>query len=236
MDVVYTLGTGSRCNDLELLYSLRSLRDYVVGIDRVIIVGSRPRWFTGGLHVPARDKHACKEANIMEKLLLACAIPDLSREFLAVHDDHFAMDNCLAQIFPYWHGSALGALAARLKPGNHYRESLLNTQAALVARNLPTLNYDVHVPIIYDKLFFPQIMAMYDWNTRHGFTVKSLYANTLRVKPEPYREVKVDRRHTMTELVSLIKGCPWWSCGPGAMNQNLKDLLAALYPHPSAYE
>jgi len=236
MDAVYVLGTGSRCNDLELFYSLRSLQEYISGIDRVFIIGTRPRWMYTDYHIPAKDQRACKEANIMEKLLRACEIPDLSEDFFHVHDDHFAMAPRIASELPYWRGGSLFDLASRLRINNHYRGALLNTHHALLERGLTTFNYDLHVPIIYNKKLFPEIMRSYNWDTPRGFVVKSLYANSAGVVSTFRRDLKLEHRHTISEIVALIKGQEWWSTGPSAINNNLKDLLAALYKIPSNYE
>lgn len=235
MDAVYVLGTGSRWQDFELLYSLRSLHEFVHGIDRVIVVGSKPRWLRNAIHIPYNDRHACKEANIMEKVLRACEIPDLSNQFLHLHDDHFCLFPCFAQETPYWSGRPLDQLAARLQESN-YRRAIENTNLALTSRGMPNLNYDLHVPIVYDKKLFPAVMHSYDWNSRHGFVVKSLYANTVGVRSTPGTDLKLFNRYLMSELVEKLKGRHWWSIGPSSLNTNLKELLAELYPQPSLWE
>lgn len=237
MDVVYPLGTGSHHNNLELLYSLRALDAYVTDVDRVIIVGADPGWLKNVVILPFKDGHACKEANIMLKVKHACtALQDLTQRFLHVHDDHFCLGPVAAGDVPYWHGRPLRQLANALRPGSHYRASLENTETALWLRNLPVLNYDLHLPIVYDKHRFVEINERFDWNTRHGFVVKSLYANAAGVAGEPFTDLKLEDRPAMDELVRRLKGRPWWSVSTPSLGPTLKALLAALYPAPSKYE
>lgn len=233
MDIVYPLGNGSTWKDLELLYSLRSVHQHLPDVDRVIVVGARPVWLTNIVHVPATDPHRCKERNIADKVVKACAVAD--GPFLFANDDHFALVDQAATV-PNWRAGPLQDLIRRLKVSSHYRQALANTDAALKAAGLPVWNYDVHLPIVYDPAEFPRIMAAYDWTKERGYTVKSLYANTAQVPPTPCADLKLSSPNTMTELVRLLTGRRWFSTSPGSLGPKLKELFGALYPTPSPWE
>lgn len=235
IDVVYPLGHGSHWQDNELRYSLRSLAQYVAGVRHVYVVGARPSWLTNVHHIAHPDPHTCKERNIMEKILRACQEPGLSDRFLFANDDHFALGPSDADV-PYWRAGQLADLALKLNPRSHYRQALLNTHQVLQGAALPTWNFDVHLPIVYDKELFPLAMRCYDWERHRGYVVKSLYANTVHVSDTYVGDIKLTQRHTMAELVQLLGRRYWWSIGPSALSMNLKNLLAALYPDPSPYE
>jgi hypothetical protein len=73
IDVVYTLGTESSWQDNELRYSLRSLERNFPDLGRVWIVGHKPAWLTGVVHIPMADVHKQnKDANLIDKILAAC--------------------------------------------------------------------------------------------------------------------------------------------------------------------
>jgi hypothetical protein len=236
-DVVYVLGSGSFWADQELKFSLRSLELFLEDIGQVFVVGTRPRWLTNVVHLPWPDRHTCKERNIMEKLAYACGHPDLSQQFLHVHDDHFALAHQVAGEIPNWCGRSLAAVVQAVDPANHWRDAVLNTQRALEARGLTTFNYDIHLPMIFDKTLYPEVMDTFDWfNTPRGFVVKSLYGNTLKLTPTLSADLKLVKRETLQELVARLHGRAWFSLGNSALNLNLKNLLAALYPTPSQFE
>lgn len=236
MDLIYTLGHGSNWEDNELRYSLRAMHELVGDLGQVVIVGTRPRWLTNVLHIPARDLHTCKERNIMDKISLACRRDDLSQELLFANDDHFALAHQVATTIPNWRCGKLETLALKLSMANHYRQALLNTHEVLGAQGLDTWNFDIHTPIIYRRQEFLQVMANYDWEKHRGYVVKSLYANTLRLPHQHLGDCKLTQRYAYDELVTRLRGRPWWSVSDGALNPNLKRLLEALYPTPSPYE
>lgn len=235
MDVVYCLGTGSLWQDREILFSLRSLRDFVPDVEQVVVVGQRPAWLRDVRHVPAADPHHCKERNIMEKVLRACGT--LTRPFLFMNDDHFALRPQRAAELPNWYAGTVEGLGQRLATASHYRQALLNTAEALGKHGYPTRNFDIHVPIVYDPAEFRRVMAAYDWaGTPRGFVVKSLYANTLGLPPTHLGDVKIGHACTNQRLVELLRGRPWFSIGPAALTTSVQEFFSALYPTPSPWE
>jgi hypothetical protein len=198
-------------------------------------VGQRPPWLINAHHVIHPDRYTCKERNIMEKIVVGCGFPDLSQRFLFMNDDHFALGPSDAEV-PYWRGGQLWNLAQRLERHHHYGQAVRNTHEALLGNGCSTWNFDLHLPIVYDKVLFPLAMACYDWTRERGYVVKSLYANTVREPGLGAGDLKLTDRYTMTELVAKLRGRSWWSIGPSSLGTNLKDLLAALYPEPSPYE
>lgn len=237
-DVVYVVGRATGWNDNELRFSLRSLAKYVTGIGQVFIVGKIPAFVTNVVELRWPDNYGCKERNIMEKVAYACGHPRLSKRFLHVHDDHFALAPVDAGQVPNYAGWVdLGNLAKLVGRGNSWKESVQNTADALASRGLTTWNFDIHTPIIFDKDQYPEIMDQYDWRgTDRGFVVKSLYANTLGLEPTKISDIKLNDRYEMPTLVDKLKGRPWFSIGNGALSQRFKNLLSELYPKPSPWE
>jgi hypothetical protein len=236
-DVVYVLGRGSNWGDNELRFSLRSLEAYVSGLGRVYVVGTRPRWLTGVVHLPFADHFLCKERNIMLKVAHACGHPDLSQTFLHVHDDHFALAYQQAADIPNWCGGSLYEMGKSVDARNSWRDAVLNTHQVLTQRGLPTLNFDIHYPILIDKTAYPRTMDLYDWKgTQRGFVVKSLYANTVGAHGTKMADLKLNNRMAMVEVVDRLKGRPWFSVGNGALCRSFREMLAHLYPKPSRFE
>jgi len=237
-DVVYVLGTGSPWQDNELRYSLRSVEKYISGIGQIYVVGACPAWLSGVVHLPYPDRYTCKERNIMLKLAYACGHPDLSETFLHVHDDHFALQPQISRETPYWAGGTLESMARGMtNKKNHWYDAVMNTHNALKANGHATHNFDLHLPMLFNKNLYPEIMDRYNWQGMgRGFVVKSLYANSLGIVPTRIGDIKLSERYPMPEIVRRLKGRPWYSIGNGGLSGQFKMLLEALYPNPSQFE
>lgn len=236
IDLVYVLGTGSPWDNNELRYSLRSIDTYLSGVDKVFIVGYRPKWLTNIIHIPYYDHFSCKERNIMIKLARACGHPDLSANFLHIHDDHFCLFPQQADQIPFWHGGSLQRLAKTVKPQNHWRDAVLNTHNALTAAGLTENNFDLHYPMIFDKNLYPEIMDRYNWKEPRGFVVKSLYANTLKISGIRSPDLKINERLHYPGLLNRLNGRQWFSIGNGGLSGEFKKFIQALYPNKSSFE
>src|SRR5688572_23171465 len=159
MDLVYTVSSQSRCNDLELKYSLRSMVKHLHGFNRVIIVGHLPEFLKDVIHIPAEDPHVNNRArNIYEKILKACQHPETSNEFICASDDHFLLEDHNASHFPFYQCGSLDDCFRRLGKNNYYKSHVESTMQALTDRGLPTTNFNVHSPIAYMKHIFPIVM------------------------------------------------------------------------------
>jgi hypothetical protein len=233
-DIVYVLGKGSVYDNLELRYSLRSIEKFILNFSTVYVVGERPSWITGVVHLPYPDRWRCKERNIKEKIEMACYIPQVSQKFLHVHDDHFALQSCEASMVPYYAAGSLMDLSRSIKAKNGYVYSVQNTIKALGL--LQSFNFDVHTPIIYDKDQFLSVMDRYDWDKLRGYVVKSLYGNTLAIQPVQLRDVKIRHNWPLSGVVEQLRGRPWWSVGDGGLTEQLRELLKELYPEKSRFE
>ena len=231
MDIVIPLGRGSTWNDNELRYSLRSL-NHLTGLRDVYLLGHKPSWCHGVKHYPHPDPHACKERNIMEKVLYATRIPELSERFLFMNDDHFLLRPADIDM-PNYRGRPLQQYDG---PKNNYQRGVNRTVEALTERGLPTWNFDIHVPIVMDKRLFEPIMASYNWEHRHGYVLKSLYANTAKLESEKISDVKLNERQSFTDIVATLRPRTWFSIGPSILNDRFKQFLQQLYPDPSPFE
>lgn len=173
----------------------------------------------------------------MIKLARACGHPNLSTEFLHVHDDHFCLFPQTACSMPNWASNSLERTAAAVKkPTNNWRQAVLNTHKALLGKGLPTRNFDLHYPMIINKDIYPEIMDRYNWQEPRGYVVKSLYANTAGVPATISPDMKIDYRAPLSHLVTRLKGRKWFSVGNEGLTGDFKKLLAALFPDPSYFE
>ena len=144
MDLLYILGGGSKYDDLELRYSLRSIEANCTGYDRIFLVGRIPAWLRGVEFYPCGDPYDCTHKNMMYKILHICHKSDISDDFIMQGDDHF-------YVRPYSFQGARpyekGELPTQFKPNevaHNYRTSLMDTRDWLIQHNLPYLNGSQH--------------------------------------------------------------------------------------------
>ncbi len=233
MDVVYPLAKGSKWDDTELRFSLRSLELFFPRATRVIVIGHKPAWLNDTVHhIHSDNRGENREMRIMHKIALACNLPDITREFLLMNDDHFFLKSFIT--LPFFSDTSLKEKVA-YHSGQIYKKSVQNTLQWLTAKGLKTGHFDMHCPIVYDAAKFLEIYKLIDHGTAYGFIIKSLYCNYWKVQPEYAPDLKIDRRLPLDELRRLIRGRAFFSMGDGAVPA-IGELLRQLYPFKSKWE
>ncbi|HUX15537.1 MAG TPA: hypothetical protein VMW52_03640, partial [Phycisphaerae bacterium] len=163
VDIVIPLGHGSRHEDAELRYALRSIDRHLENVGRVWIVGHRPAWLrceearesrksgesssshprdSRAIHLPYGDPSRSKDRNILAKIEAACRA-GVSERFLRWSDDQILLRPLAwPQFGPYRFGDLAGKTAAA-----RWQKRQLATRDWLAARGLPTWHCDTHTPI-----------------------------------------------------------------------------------------
>ncbi len=237
IDIVYPIGNGSRWDNNELRYSLRSVQKYLSNVGRVHIVGELPDFIHAVNYIPFQDIHRWKETRIALKILKACQADYIGENFLFMNDDHFLLRPFDAEAFPYFMKETIATTAQNRRFNDAYRKSLVNSYMALTKNNFLTHNFDVHCPIIYNKKQFSAMMAMYDWDeTNYSFIIKSMYCNTFGIPGVPCSDLKINNPLDHCQLTDIIRGREFFSIGDRAVNSDLLMLMENLYPEPSIYE
>lgn len=232
MDVVYILGDGSTWDDNELRFSLRSISDRLQNFRNVYVIGRRPKWLTNVIHVQESDPYTCKEANIARKVMRACQVKDISENFLFANDDHFLLRDCDVNV-PFWRGGNLRDIEA---PINNYQRAVKNTFRELTRRGLNVYNFDVHVPVVINKKIFPTVVNDFDWSVKNGYVLKSIYCNTMRIEGERLKDLKLNDRMALGDIIAQIKSRQWFSIGPGLLSRAVKDFFFQYYSEKSPFE
>ena len=198
VDLVYVLKDNPP-RTRELRYSLRSVQRYLTGYGGVFIVSVNiPTRITGVEHVYAVDNLGLlKDSRIFEKVLAACNDGRISEKFLFMNDDHFLCRPCHAPDFPFYNKGDLLLAEGRTDP---YGMRLLRTGQDLQARGLPTVHFDIHTPILYDKAKFLTMASSFKWREPPGYVVKSLYGNFNRLDSVYLNDLKAESHR---ELVGL---------------------------------
>lgn len=240
-DVVYILGNGSKWQDNELRYSLRSLERFV-RFRKVFIIGERPEFLNGeAIHVSWPDQFGDKARNIATKLKVACFDSRLSDSFLFLNDDYFFTQEIDPCNYPYFYSGDLRETLKTAK-SQHYAKHLKTTIKHLTGESLPTKDFDVHFPIVYEKSKLIRVIDGYEWGKRlpefqraYGPVLKSLYCNTLNIEGLKREDCKARNRMTPQQWLDFIKNKEMFSVGEN-IDDTLKQFLGELYPGKSRFE
>ena len=239
IDAVYPLSKESRWQDNELRYSLRSLEQNLIGLGRVFIVGHRPAWLTGAVHVPANDANPHnKDANIIDKLLSACRA-GVSDRFLFCSDDQLLLIPTKAADLRPYHIGCLKKKPPQFWGGGRWKRGLRRTYDLLLTRRAQTFHYDAHVPQPVDRQQFAEIMGGIDYHSGDGYTVNTLFFNLAMKHHRRLPSIKATFERPEIDLGAVrrrIAGKMFLGYNEGGLTPALKVALTELFPVPSRFE
>lgn len=234
-DIVIPIGK-SKTDYLDLRYALRGIEKHVMNYREIVIVGEKPSWIQGVVHIPHSDDadRKWKERNIWNKFMASCLVSEISESFLATNDDIFIIEDIDATTYPYYYKGT--CYEAMLSNTSFYRATMAHTKSFLERRGFKDINADTHTPIIYNKKEFLNTFEEENWLTPWGYGIKSLYC-AINKKPMTFMEdCKISKKVTLEEVERLAKGRHVLSCTDAAIKTGLKEFLDNKFPEKSSYE
>jgi len=241
IDLVYVLGTGSKWNDNEIRFSLRSVQKNLKGVRNIYVVGEYPAFLQNVIHVPAKDildPGVNADGNMTYKLLHACSIPELSDNFLFMNDDFIIMQPMVAAEIPWMHKGDMKNRPEKFWKEQFYRYRLRRTFETLCERMQTTLQYDYHAPMLMNKNDFRTVMAEFDWHEGIGLTFRSIYGNAMQLPAEHLTTQKktVYKNYTYAELVQITETAQFLGYNDQGLNKPLMYWLWKMFQEQSEYE
>jgi hypothetical protein len=233
--IIIPLGTGSRWDNTELRYCMRSIEKHLTGYGDIFIIGEKPDWLRNVIHIPHDEgfnpQSYEKDRNIFNKIMAACADERVSDDFLFMNDDHFLLQDYEAGKFPYY---CYGWIDEFLTVTD-YKHTVANTNAAIDTQD--AVYADIHCPIVYNKFNFKAVISQLDWSRKYGFCIKTVSCNAVvGLKATEYPDLKINEVYSADKIRKLIAGRLWFSIGDRAREGGLLKVLQELYPHKSKYE
>jgi hypothetical protein len=190
IDIVYILGKGSRWNDNELRFSLRSIEKNFADAGKIFVVGECPGWLTGITHIPAPDKYDNKILNAIVKYTVAASDPRIGKDFVLMNDDIFFIRKTQAHDIKFFSRGRLREMCD-LHPskGGYYYHSLRDTEKRLDVMGIPNaIDFEVHSPIIFNKEKLLSVMGMV--GTAKAYAMRSCYCNLTNKEPVTVTDFK----------------------------------------------
>lgn len=192
----------------HLRFALRSIKKNHPA--RVILIGGRPDWYSGD-HLPTaqgRDKFTNQET----AMRVACQTETISDPFVWWCDDHYLLT------------PAVVPRAARsdwATANGMYQKRMTAARQLLEAHGLPTLNYELHLPMVIDKFGMMTALDL-------GGDMRTIYGNLTRYADYEMADVKLKAKDPWPEG-------PWVSTSKASF-QTHRGHLENLFPTPSQNE
>lgn len=244
-DILIPLGLGSRNDNLEIRYCLRSIEKHLSGVGNIFIVGEKPDFLQNIIHIPCEESKDNKHRahNIYSKIIAGITHvahieydevllhEELSDNFLFMNDDHFLLTDYVAGEFLYYHR---GVIQTHRVPNEAQRIQMENT----VAEFGKTLHdFDIHCPIVYNKERFRMTFEGREWKD-YGFGLKTAYCNVWYPPGVWCEDLKFTELAMRESIYRALEGRSWFSIGDTVLREGsgMKEVLQELYPNKSIYE
>ena len=252
MDVLYVIGTGSKFDNVELRYSLRSIEKNGIGLGNVIIVGYKPDWINlQNVEWIPKDEPAdgTPAKNVFHKINLAFMqrkeiVPD---RFLLSSDDHFFIKPTDFDHYPiHYKALHMPTLSDAGKVGDaNYTQVMVNTDRVMRWYGLDRKYYEGHTNKLYDRQTWNRLANMGVWNFmdtfKLGFSTGAIMSSAFMQEHPDYpcirrKDIKVGSFKDRDDLLTQIGDSNSFSIRDSAIRSGIITYLNELFPDKSKYE
>jgi hypothetical protein len=177
------------------------------------------------------------DGNIIRKLIRACAIPELSDDFIFLNDDNYFIKPIhINDIYPFYKGN-LDTMDPNIF-ASIWGRRLGRTRYHISKQGFTPLHFDHHSPIKINKHLFPEIVSQFDYASEIGLTVKSIYASVAHpnAKLITTEEAAIFKPSTLEQINIMTKNALYMAHNDKALNDSIKYWLWQQFNQPSPYE
>ena len=259
MDILYLVGKGSKCNDWELRFSLRSIEKYCKNVGRVFVVGYCPSWLSDEVIkiekpiLPSFGNND-KNKNIYRDLLYAVENSDIgvndNGEFLISMDDHFYCHETDFNNYPFYvkdytKRKCRHMLPLEYEPGfncGDYQKLLVSTANFLNERDYSFINFTLHRNMHMNRYFIEQMKDLNEeiFNNDDIFVEGAAVALNYRYTKEPFDYIICEDKKTdnVKQIKNIIEDEDQHVFSTNDFNlvSPLFIFLRRFYNKPSKYE
>lgn len=233
MNLLYIIKEGgSRWDDNELRYSLRSVEKHGQNVDKVIICGHKPSWVQNVVHATLPDPHPLRYDNTWFKMKTMCTQNDAP--FVLMNDDFFLIKPVDFDTLPDYYDGDVSQLAEKYQRISNYVGVLYATKHLLVKNGYPHKNYAVHYPMTVKPEKIRPFFGLL--GETPGISFRLLYGNVAATNPSLLPDCKYNQPTPDIQEQLRLRDVPMFSIGDGFLDIQGKEFLANTYPHKSKYE
>lgn len=260
MKVLYVLGGGSKHEDWEIRWSLRSLVKYARNFEPVI-VGKIPKCIN-----PKKvecheweDPYRTKHGNIMHHILHAIDDGIVKGEFLYSSDDHFFVKEADFDDYPIWirQGSLEKEIDYGERPIGKYQRSIIDTRTILEEFGYTYLVFHGHfnTHMHTEEADAVKRMLEVEPRARYGYEPTEMFMNTRTAREDvtaTYRnDIKLGKFENQIQLLQTIGENDSFSISDNAfrtevgknpegqkiyVDSGFQDCMMSMYPDKSEFE
>lgn len=250
MDIVYVIGTGSRWDNNELRYSLRSICHHGFNLGQVYIVGDELPDFVdpGKVHY----LHFCDSPNlspyqnVFRKIQFFFGASTVNR-FLLSSDDHFFIKPVDFDEWPLHYKGDHMPTEAQMTDVNigdaRYRRVLIRTAKFMEANGFDMRFFEGHTNKLYSRATWEYLQALgiEDYAMQEeGISLNSIMAGAMAGEMNPEYVIKrkdIKLKHLNTpEDWELLQGTESFSIYDSAIKTGVAGLLQVLFPDKCRFE
>lgn len=229
LDIVYMVKDA--IYNEELRYSLRSVDKNFPHRD-LWFVGGKPMYLHPDKQIIINQKGKTKWDNVRNMLKIVAENNDITEDFVLFNDDFFVMKPIAS--LPAFRYGTIYDLCKRIERKNKGKPTpytlRLKEMASILERDeKPTMNFELHVPIILNRNKLLKIIEAYP-----GIKgTRSLYGNTYLVKQSKImKDVKIFNSKTIPEADSILLSTEDMSFKNGKVGEFIKQ----QFPFKSRWE
>ena len=238
LDFVYILGKGSKWNNNEIKYSIRSVERHVPHRN-IVIVGELPHFLNRKkiIHISVSDKDSNKLKNAINKLMYACRDPRISKDFVLMNDD-FIFTQDIDGLYSYTIGTLDNAKKKHTTKGGYYFRAICDTLDILNEEGYDTINYEVHYPMIINQQKFLRMIKMHPYWKQLPFLFRSVYGNMYRIPSYEVEDFKFYiRGFRFKDFVDKVEKWGFVSTdNQVVMRSEFQEWIKKRFPHSIYYE
>jgi len=245
MDLMYILGKGSKHDNIELRWSLRSISMHCKDIDRVFVVGEDPGFLSDQVvYVKCDDVHDHRHKNMLYKIQYCVEHTDIGIKddlFAVSSDDIFVLKDFRLETLPFYHRKdKIRDNKQFIKNPQSYQMAMYMTNLFLRWHKLDTVNYAVHAINLYSRCVVLNnkelICKSYQSNLgcEPSCLLENLYVRDHKVNDLIFNDRKLDKYED--GILKQLQGRFCFSIGDDAMVPEFISQMNLLYNQKSVYE
>lgn len=241
VDVLIPLGNGSKFNNSELRFALRSIARNVSDLGRVFVATVYPPdWLQGVEIVPIPDLHLFnKDANLFDKILRVCQLTDISDEFLVWSDDQVALKPVDLTKLNIYNRRNLDYFT---KKTDKWSGRMINTLTFLRSQGIElNYNWDSHTPHLYRKEEVIRILESVNYADLPGYCLDTLLCGMMKRPPEISQDdvkynAEKEEQANQTKLIDVKEHFSWIGYNDTGFRAGVYEWLSREFCGQSRFE
>ena len=229
----------------ELKFALASLQMFLKAEFKVVIIGDREEWFSDEvIHIAHECCSENPQTDVLEKLKVAIASDEVSEKFIWSNDDIYLVSPVTMADLEVL--KVKGLLNPKTFSGT-YKENIERTIELLSSTeySYPKRDYATHMPVVYHKEFFVDLLEELPEILNGGYLLSSLYFNLgygdhvpimLNWETDnwvlPVKSAKPDEKR----FIDLIAKKKFLNNTPSGYSEFLEKWLEKKFPNKSIFE